>query len=1293
MTKKLSVILSLLFTLLHVNASNMLFHNDVNINWNNFYNIKLPFDANVVNTIFQDSNKLIWIGTKRGFVNYNGYNYHLCYYGKNMPDHNTVQAIAQFGNYLFIGTDNGIRKLNLLTWHFEQTDDEINKVKAVRALVFFDDKLWIGTREEGLMYYDMPTGKLHRIPSKMFRHKMVYALLPVSGKLFIGSYGGLNIYDKASHKLSSVSLPGVKYPIVNSLAYDVHNNCVWMGTDGKLLSYKLSSRDVEVVCEFPGCYLKSIVSDAQNNRLLIGTETGVLDYQIATGLIHKIEHDVHNPQSLCNNFISKLYQDASNNLWVATDNGISMIQQAPLIQDIKLTDFVDSRKGNLFTCMLHPSDKEYWLGGENGLLYVSEERTIWYCSNNLQYRLNNNYIRAIYRDRSNQIWIATDGGIARLNKQTMQFEYCKLGNKHNNTNWVYAIYEDVRRRMWIATYLSGLIVVDKASLEKSLSNSCVLTSKNFIGYGQIKSVYQMMPDSKGNIWANTNVGLICANPLKDDYKPTNIYLDYFVCDGGSIWYSDQGLIYQYDIKQKNKCKVPYQVSYGSAYSLVCSPDYVWVSSVDGILRINKKTMNVNTYHVSNPHFKCAVFEKDKNRVVFGGEDILTTLNIGKLGVTHHARRAYISTVSCDSLLMPVSHIQQNDVVKLSTYKNVSIELASYAYSSFGEVFYFRWNNEEWKKMISGSNVLDYPVMLSGKNVLQLSMTNPLVDKKAIISTYTFDVPYPWYLSVWAWGIYVSLLFMATFCLLKMQKRKNERLFEQKAKEKTLELARMKMEFFVNVSHELKTPLSLVVAPLGKLLSECTNAKMRDSLKGIQHNALKLSSLIYKIIDDKQTEYDIDNSAICSHVEVVSLLSNCISAFAPIANERNIKIELVHEIQEQWLNVDVVKMESIFTNLLSNAIKHVDDNVGYVMVELQITQGDVVISVKDNGCGIPEEELPLVFIRHYQGKDEDKAKHGTGIGLFLVKKFVELHKGKVSVANGIDGGAVFTVRLPLKENSITKASLSTTSEQEFETEESMLSKILIIDDNKEIVEFLCSAFEGKYHCLKAFNGKEGLDILKYQSVNLVVVDQMMPVMNGLEFVRSLKHTMQTENIPVIMLTAKDDFDTELQSIKAGVDVFIPKPFDFNKLMLQVARLLKRTESVRKAQHIETMLDKNDAAKEGTPADTSDELFIKDLLQTIDTNMHKEGFNVSMLSDLMNVDQKQLYRKIKQLTGKTPVAFLRSTRLKRAAELLKQNRFSVTEVMYMVGMSNASYFTKCFTHEFGVTPKQFVQEHSE
>ena len=1291
MNKRLFIIFSLLFGILaNVKGYNLLFKNDISNTWNNFHNIKLPFDANVVNAIFQDSNGLIWIGTKRGLVNYNGYNYHLCYFGKNMPDENTVQAIVQYGHYLYIGTDNGIHKLNLLTWNFEDTDQDFYKVSAVRALAVFDGKLWIGTRDDGLLYFDIQKGKLHKIASKNFQHKMVYALLPVADKLFIGSYGGLNIYDKTNHHLYSVNLPGMKDPIINSLACDRRNNCVWMGTDGKLLSYKINNRHIETVCELSGSYLKSIVSDVANNRLLIGTEAGMLVYQISTKSLQEIEHDVHNPQSLCNNFISQLYQDKNNNLWVATDNGISMVQQNPLMQDVKLTDLVDSRNGNLFTCILQSSDKEYWLGGENGLLYVSEEQAIWYSTNNVLYKLNNNYIRAIYRDRSSQIWIATDGGIAKLNKQTMQFEYYQLGNKRNNTNWIYGIYEDTKHRLWIATYLSGLIVVDKTSLENSQSHSYALTNKNFLGYGHIKSVYQMIPDHAGNIWANTNLGLICVNPLKNDYKLANIYLDNFVCDGNYIWFSDQGAIYQYDIKRNNKYKIPYQVSYGSAYSFVCSPKHIWVSSVDGILCIDKKNKSVTPYHVNNPHFKCAFFDGYNNRIIFGGEDFLTLLSISRFGGKHHTKRTFISAISCDSLFIPVSNLSQQKVIKLSSFKNISIELASYAYSAQGETFYYKWNDEEWKKMKTGNNLLEYPVMLSGKNTLQLSITDPMTDKHATISTYTLDVPYPWYFSTWAWGIYVIFLLMGAFCLLRIQKKKSEKLFERKAKEKTLELARMKMEFFVNVSHELKTPLSLVIAPLGKLLSECTNAKMRDTLKGIQRNALKLNSLIYKIIDDKQTEYDTENSVICSHVELVSLLNNGISAFAPIANERKIKIDFIHDIQELWLNVDVVKIESIFTNLLSNAIKHVNDNTGHVRVELQVKQGEISISVIDNGCGIPEAELPFIFIRHYQGKEEDKSKHGTGIGLFLVKKFVELHHGKVVATNSNKGGAAFTVTLPLKENAIRKETVSTTSE--LELAENALPKILIIDDNKEVVEFLCSAFEEKYLCLKAFNGKEGLDILKTQNVNLIVVDQMMPIMNGLELVRNLKHTAQMENLPVIMLTAKDDFETELQSIKAGVDVFISKPFDFNKLVLQVARLLKQAQNVRKAQHIETMLKEQRSTKEETSIESSDELFIKELLQIIETNMQKEGFNVSMLSDMMKVDQKQLYRKIKQLTGKTPVAFLRSTRLKRAAELLKQDRFSVSEVMYMVGMSNASYFTKCFTNEFGIAPKQFVQEHN-
>lgn len=1277
--------------IVNMQASDFLFQSNTSNKWDNFLNLKIPYDANVVNTVYQDSHGLMWIGTKRGLLNYNGYNYHLCYYGKNMPDENTIQAIIQTDDsHLYIGTDNGLRKFNLTNWTFETIDKALTTVKAVRALALFDGKLWIGTREEGLCAFDMRTKRLNKFSPKEFPHKMIYALLPVANSLYVGSYGGFNVYDKTKRKIRTVKLMSERGVIVNSMAFDGLHHCIWLGTDGKLLQYDLVRNQVIKIKELSGTFLKSLLYDKQNDRLLIGTETGMLAYYIDANSFTHVEHDTHNPQSLCNNLIYKLYLDKQNNLWVATDNGISMIQQQPLIQEIKLSSIIDSTKGNLFTCMLSSSSQEYWLGGENGLLYVSHGKTIWYSTSNEQYKLTNNYIRAIYCDRTGQIWIATDGGVARLDRNTMQFLYCKIGNKYNNTNWAYGIYEDTKHRMWIATYMSGLIVMDKASLENSCTIPLALTNENFLAKDQIKSVYQLAAGLDGKLWVNTNEGLYSVNTLTRKYEKENIFMDNFVCDGSSLWLSDQGVVYKYDTKTKQKTKIPYWTSYGSVYSFNCEGTRVWVSSLDGISCIDKRTLNVFSCGNGDKHYKCSLFDRCRNQMLFGGDDCLGLLDLSKFDAIYRKHGVVITAISCDTLLMPIGGTFSKKEIKLKTNRDVSIELASYAYASHGETFYYKWNNDkEWKQLKAGNNLLIYPVMPSGRNILALSLTNPEMDKSAIVSTYCFDVPYPWYLSMGAWCFYILFVVVCITLIVLWQKRKNERMFEQKAKEKTLELAKMKMDFFVNVSHELKTPLSLVIAPLGKLLSECTNAKMRDNLKGIQRNALKLNSLIYKIVDDKQSEYDSENSIIRSHIELVSLLNNCIASFKPIVNERKINVSFSHQVQELWLNVDVVKMESIFTNLLSNAIKHVADVSGMVQMKLDADENRFSIVVKDNGCGIPDVELPLIFVRHYQGKEENAANHGTGIGLYLVKKYTEMHQGSVSVRN--DHGAIFTIVLPRKGNSLESTSADNEATTASEKQE-LLENVLIIDDNKEVVEFLCSAFSDKYHCFAAFNGKEGLEVLQKHQVDLIIVDQMMPVMNGLDFVRNLRHQIQTENVPVVMLTAKDDFDTELQSIKAGVDVFIPKPFDFNKMMLQVARLIKRTKSIRKAHHLENMLEQGDAG-DLCSNESPDEIFMKNLLDKIDSNMDKEGFNVSLLSEEMKVDQKQLYRKVKQLTGKTPVAFLRSMRLKRAAELLKQNRFAISEVMYMVGISNASYFSKCFTSEFGLTPKQFVQEHNE
>jgi len=1292
MKKYIAVLFYLLVSLLvKASASNLLFPKHEDSYLGNFRNLKLPYDANTVNTIYQDNNGLIWIGTKRGLVNYNGFNYHLCYYGKNIPDENTIQAIAQVDKkYLYIGTDNGIRKLNLYTWTFDKIETELTAIKAVRTLALFDGKLWIGTRDEGLFYYEIKQKKLHKIPSRSFSHKLVYDLLPINDKLFIGSYGGLNVYDRKMNRISTVVMPNTKEAIVNSLAYDSRNRCVWIGTDGKLLQYDLNHKQFVATEDFPGTYLKSIVVDAQTNRLFIGTEMGLLTYRVGTKTFGIMEHDIHNSHSLCNNLIYNLFKDRQNNIWVATDNGISMLQQSPLIQEIKLSDLIDTNKGNLFMSMLVDGNSGYWLGGENGLLHITKECCVWYNTANSKYKLNNNSVRAIYKDRSKQIWIATDGGIARLDAKTMQFVYCKVGNKQNNTNWTYGIYEDTAHRMWIATYMSGLLVVDKNVLEKSNLTPYPLKQENVFRPNEIKSVYQISTDPRGDIWANTNKGLVCISPKDSKFEQTNIYLDNFICDGGVIWYSDQGAIYKYDIRSKRKSKIPYQISYGSVNSLVSTPSRVWISSVDGISYINKKTLNVYPCDMIDKHYKCAMYDGANKRILFGGEDGLATLNIEKFDKNYRKNAAVISAMYCDTVLIPIGTNTLRNVIEVPSFRDISIELASYAYPSQGEVFYYKWGHDkEWRKIKTGNNLLEYPIMPSGRNVLEISLSDPKFDKSAVISIYEFSVPYPWYLSSWAWMAYVVLFISGCFLVFKMQKRRNEKVFERKAKEKTLELTKMKMDFFVNVSHELKTPLSLIIAPLGKLLSECTNSKMRDTLHGIHRNALKLNELIYKIIDDKQTEYETENSVLRSHVEFVTLIKNCVANFQPIIAEKSIAVEFTHHMEELWLNVDVIKMETVFTNLLSNAIKHVANNLGMVKIELLLKDDNVMVMVKDNGCGISATELPLVFIKHYQGKMEKKDNHGTGIGLFLVKKYIELHQGKVFVEN--DKGAVFTVVLPLSVNGIVKNDRKTLCTVSDNTNESILPVVLIVDDNVEVVDFLCSSLSKKYKCLKAFDGKEALVVLQKQQPDLLIVDEMMPVMNGLDLVKAIRHDAKTENLPVVMLTAKDDFDTEMKSIKVGVDVFISKPFDFNKLLLQVARLIKRTQSIKKSTHIEQMLEAPSIEGNGE-AKTSDELFMKELLRSIEENMDKEGYNVSMISEILKIDQKQLYRKIKQLTGKTPVIFLRTMRLKRAAELLKQNRFTISEVMYMVGISNASYFTKCFSAEYGMTPKQFVQEHN-
>lgn len=376
------------------------------------------------------------------------------------------------------------------------------------------------------------------------------------------------------------------------------------------------------------------------------------------------------------------------------------------------------------------------------------------------------------------------------------------------------------------------------------------------------------------------------------------------------------------------------------------------------------------------------------------------------------------------------------------------------------------------------------------------------------------------------------------------------------------------------------------------------------------------------------------------------------------------------------------MQSAITNLISNAIKFVKDNTGIIDVTVRQEADHVLIGIEDNGRGISAKDAKMIFVRFYQGDNQNPQNEGSGIGLYLVRKYVEMHGGTVELTT--QKSTLFTITLPLRgENAIPCEPI--VKEKDIDPNK---YTIVIVDDNREIVSVLRDALSEQYNCIAAFDGKDGLEKIERFNPSLIIADQMMPVMNGFQMVRALKHQPATANIPILMLTAKDDQNTELQSIKLGVDIFLAKPFSLDKILLQVARLIDKKMALEKEAKIAAI--GSPQFEMATKPEDYDEKFMEEVTGVIEENMADETFNVTSLADKLGYNQKQLYRKLKQITGMTPIAYLKKIRMKKAAFMLKNQQFTITEIMYLVGYSNMSYFIKCFQSEYGMTPKQFAEK---
>lgn len=1275
--------------------------------YKSFKNILLPHDANQVNTIFQDSSGLIWAGTKNGLFSYDGYRIQ-DYTMKAGPDTKTIYSITQIDStHLCLGTGEGLLLFNLYTEQYESVNPQLKKIKGVRSLALFDKKLWIGSYNAGLFCYDFEQDLLKEIPLDSFNdNTIIYSLTSVGRKLYIGSYSGLSCYDTRKEIRESIPLPEqYKDLMVNSLLWDKQRNCLWVGAEGYLFQYIPDTKEIHTIPSFPVNSFKTLTLDGKQD-LVIGTDNGLYVYEVESRKLEHIVHDSRNKQSLCNNIIWCAFTDRANNVWLGTDRGFSLAAYHSTFHFIHISEITDSGMGNQFTSIYGDSKGNYWLGGINGLILMKnvvdgkekKYQIRWFKSEDKERSLPHNRIRCIYEDKDKNLWIATDGGIARYDVHSEMFVRYNIQNttQQKNANWAYDIYEDNEGQLWIATYWGGLFVVNKNRLIASENHVPYLAEKNYSDTNDSASalsnlVYKIEADKEGFIWVNTQEGLARINPESGQIeKKKNVYMDKMVYDGDNyIWYSSGHQIYRYHVSSDSNEKVCVLPEESHVYSLTADKDKIWFSHTEGVSALDRETLRRESISIPNYYYQSCFIDEPHQLLLWGGEDGVACLSTtvarkkdsSELPITitsiWNNKRRLIPTIDYEG----ESVKYRNELELPYSINNLAFEFSRFTYSlETDKAFYYYLEGVDnaWSKVEVDRNRIFLPNLGPGCYTLKVRGENV-----SPVTNFKITILPPWYRTLYAYMLYILLFLSAIWLIVWQIKLRIKRRYARMEKEKTIELSNLKMDFFMNISHELKTPLSLIIAPLSKLISETKNQESKQKLELIHNNSLRLNTLIQKIMNFKQMEYDSENMLIRSHVELSALLQNSIQTFSTVLQEKNIKLNFSSNVDSLWLSLDTLKIESIFINILSNAIKHVPEEEGVIDVLLSERENEVSISISDNGKGIKEEELSLVFVRFFQGRNADKRQGGTGIGLYLVKKFVELHNGRVEIRN--NRGTVVEVILPLVgDNSIVAEShLSGEIDAEPDIEKADAT-LLIIDDNKEIVAFLVETLSKYYHCMKAYDGKEGLQAVQANKPDLIIVDQMMPVMNGFEFCRNIRHGQPTASIPIIMLTAKDDIDTELKSIKMGIDVFVPKPFDVKKLILRIAQLLHKRYSLEKSIRIETITQPSfEIEKEGT-----DESLIEKITRIVEENMENEEFNLSILSDLLGIEQKQLYRKVRQLTGMTPVNYVRQLRMKKAAILLAQNKFTISEVMYLVGYTNASYFSKCFSEMFGITPKQFI-----
>ncbi len=1264
--------------------------------------------SSMIDNIIQDHYGFIWIGTQYGLNKFDGYRFTHFFYDKD--DSTTV------------------------------ADNDVS-----RMLVDRHHQLWIGTAK-GLCRFDYQKNAFVRYPFPEGRHPRVECLLEdADGNILIGSagYGLFSVRAGQQHISHETSFSGRKENDFLTVIFEDDQHNLWRGYQTSMISrikvsnlhptatkdyqspygpvvsfLRLGSKGFLAICMYgilrydyatgqltdAGYDMKALDSKVSIRGALVDHEGNIYLGTSGRGLLVIPKHsktlqqvDNHNTQyDLASANVNHIFEDKDHNLWVSCyKKGLFEMNQG---------------KEAFHTWRF--SAQNYVLGSSVSSVAEGEHGGVW-CTvqkSGIYFFDQAGKIRpaaatpaganCIYRDKQGHYWVGSENTLYSYNPNT-GISIPRL----TVDGWgINCMTDDGEGTLYICNYGKGFCIYDThTGQSRQLSMYQVDPQKGGLCNDWVKA---FCLDSRGLLWIATSSGLCVMNPADQNFRIFGWDLQlkgiqcYSLCEmqEGTMLIGTTNGLYRYDRSTNRAERYPglKEIENKPIYTITRSRSGdLWMSTANGIWQYDQQNNRLISHIHGNglearEYTVGAVIHTADDRICYGSNEGIISFYpddvrgssadlSGQVSLTNFIIDG--KPVSCLANRFEIPYDQNSFVLEFSMLNYRNAENITYEY---------RLNNGSWTTMMEGNNSISFNRMKPGKYVIEVrAMSNGIYSKDTC--TVTVIVRAPWYASTVAYLIY-TLLALGALALLVVFTDKKRR----------ADLDEQKMRFLINATHDIRSPLTLIMGPLHKLRERITDKESLNDIETIDRNAQRLLLLVNQILDERK----IDKNQMhlhCTATDMAAFLSGICSLYQYNARQRGIQFsfhtagnDTAAGSQPIMAWIDRIQFDKVISNVLSNAFKYTFDG-GEVRVELSQSDKQVIIQIVDSGIGFKDENTEKLFERFYQGKNSNSLHiEGTGIGLNLSRAIVLMHGGQIKAHNRTDGrqGAYVEVRIPMGKAHLKPEEIDDGTPQEqpgSATDRKQASKnfrLLVVDDDREVAQYIKNELGNWYRIDIAANGKEALKmLLTGNGYDLVVTDVMMPEMDGITMLKQLKSNTNISHIPVILLTSKAEVSDRLEGLKKGADAFLAKPFNMQELHILVDNLI---DNVRRLRGKFTGAQQQEDKIENVEVKGNNDALMERIMKCINENLSDPDFNVERLTGEVGISRAQLHRKMKEMTGISAGEFIRNLRLEQAARLIREGKINVTQVAYSVGFNNQTHFSTVFKKHYGMTPTEYAEK---